>query len=155
MNQIRSRLIISLLPILLVLNLSVMAQDSLSSDSLENLLISGMERGIKGDYQGAINIFSQVITLDAQAVEAYYNRGIAYFRSNQAQKAIADFNTAIQLNPNHAEAYLERGNTYLTLTQKEKGIQDLQVALDLFKQQGNEFAYQSVASQLAELQAQP
>ncbi|MGK7933928.1 MAG: tetratricopeptide repeat protein [Microcystaceae cyanobacterium] len=153
MNQIKSYLIVilALMPLLTGLTSSIKAQEPVTAQRLENLLISGMERGIKGDYQGAITIFSQVITLDAQAVEAYYNRGIAYFRMNQPQKAIADFNTTIELNPNHAEAYWERGKTYLILSQKEKAIQDFETALDLFEEQGNQVAYRWVESQLADL----
>jgi Tfp pilus assembly protein PilF len=153
MNQLKNRFNLIVILVVLLIGLSGIskAQEPVTADTIENLLIMGMEKGIKGDYQGAITTFSQIITLDPQAVEAYYNRGIAYMRINETQKAIADFNTAIRLNPSHAEAHLERGKIYLTLSQKEKAIQDFQTALDLFKQQGNEIAYRWVESQLADL----
>lgn len=157
MNQLKNYLNLVVIIALLSVGFGQInqAQEPLTTDTLENLLITGMEKGIKGDYQGAIATFSQVITLDPQAVEAYYNRGVAYLRINEIEKAIADFNTAIGLNPNHAEAFVERGNVYLTLDQKDKGIQDLQTALNLFKQQGNEAAYRWLESRLIELNIEP
>jgi Flp pilus assembly protein TadD len=130
----------------------IFAQSPLTSDQIENLLVDGMEKGIKGDYNGALAVFSRIISLDPQAIEAYYNRGIAYERIGRNRNAIADFNKVIDLNSNYAEAYLERGKIYLKLGQKQKAISDYQTALTLFEKQKNWPAYRWIESQLADLQ---
>lgn len=129
--------------------LSVSAQEPVTADTIENLLVEGMERGIRGNYQGAIHIFTEIIKIDPQEIEAYYNRGIAYEKLNENQKAIADFNAVTNLNPNYGEAYVSRSQIYLKLSQKEAAILDLERALSLFEKQKNWPAYQWVKSQLA------
>ena len=45
----------------------------------ENLFARGTEKIARGDYQGAIADFERVIALNPNYIEAYCNRGMAYF----------------------------------------------------------------------------
>ncbi|XHU95435.1 MAG: tetratricopeptide repeat protein [cyanobacterium endosymbiont of Rhopalodia gibba] len=119
-----------------------LSQQSNDVHNLEEILIRGMEKGIKGDYQGAIADFTQVIRLNVYDAEAYYNRGIAYTKINNYSQAIADFNYALRLDNELAEVYLERAKVCLVLNNKSGAIRDLQTAAELFKKQVNFFLYQ-------------
>ncbi len=114
-----------------------LTQTYISEPHLNDLLIQGMEKGIQGDYQGAIADFSEIIRINPQEVEAYYNRGIAYAKLQDYPKAIADFNQGITLNQTIAELYLERAKVYLKLGERDSAIADLNKAKQLFNQQGN------------------
>ena len=52
-----------------------------------------------GEYQKAIEEFSQTIELDPQYAEAYYIRGHSYANLGQYERAIEDFDNAIELEP--------------------------------------------------------
>lgn len=121
-----------------------LTQIYISEPHLNDLLIQGMEKGIQGDYQGAIADFSEIIRINPQEVEAYYNRGIAYAKLQDYQGAIADFNQALILDPTIAEIYLERAKVYLQLGERDSAIADLNKAKQLFNQQGNRPRFQEV-----------
>ncbi len=132
-----------------------LAQQSTNVPNLEEILIRGMEKGIKGDYQGAIADFTQVIRLNAYEVEAYYNRGIAYYRIDNYSQAIADFDYALRLDNELAEVYLERAKVRLALNNQPGAIRDLQTAAKLFKKQGNSFSYQETQKLLRQVRRSP
>ncbi|BBA78990.1 hypothetical protein RGRSB_0405 [cyanobacterium endosymbiont of Rhopalodia gibberula] len=119
--------------------------------NLEEILIRGMEKGIKGDYQGAIADFTQVIRINVYDTEAYYNRGIAYSKINDYSQAIADFNYALRLDNELAEVYLERAKVCLVLNNQPGAIRDLQTAAELFKKQVNSFLYQETKKLLRQV----
>ncbi|WGT67897.1 tetratricopeptide repeat protein [cyanobacterium endosymbiont of Epithemia clementina EcSB] len=132
-----------------------LSQQSNDFHNLEEILIRGMEKGIKGDYQGAITDFTQVIRLNVYDAEAYYNRGIAYTKINNYSQAIADFNYALRLDNELAEVYLERAEVCLVLNNQPGAIRDLQTAAKLFKKQGNSFLYQETQKLLRQVQHSP
>ncbi|MGB3511994.1 MAG: tetratricopeptide repeat protein [Microcoleaceae cyanobacterium] len=66
-------------------------------------------RATAGDYQGAIQEFSQVIEINPKFAAAYYGRGLAKFDLGNREEAIADYTQAIEINPNYIDAYLGRG----------------------------------------------
>ena len=62
-----------------------------------------------GDYQAAIQQFSQAIEINPNFDKAYYRRGLAKFDIGNREEAIADFTQAIEINPSYIDAYLGRG----------------------------------------------
>ncbi len=131
---------------------SVIITQVFSSDpKLNELLIQGMEKGIQGDYQGAIADFGEVIRRNPHELEAYYNRGIAYVQMTEYQKAITDFDRAIKLDPNSAEVYLERAKVYYLLGNYPQTRVDLQTAIQLFQHQNNASGYQEAQDLLNQL----
>jgi formylglycine-generating enzyme required for sulfatase activity len=56
-------------------------------------------RAEKGEYDKAIADCTEAIRLDPKHVEAYHNRGVAYWNKGEYDKAIADFTEAIRLEP--------------------------------------------------------
>lgn len=94
------------------------------------------ERGVAkistGDYAGAIEDFSIVISLYPNAATAYSNRAFAKVMSGKNTSAIQDSTIAISLNPNDAQAYLARGIAKYKLDNKVGGIEDITKARNLY-----------------------
>ncbi len=129
---------------ILMVNSQIIAQTYISDPHLNDLLIQGMEKGIKGDYQGAIALFTEVLQSDPEEVEAYYNRGIAYAKINNYQAALDDFSKALTLNQTMPDIYIERAKVYLQLGDQNAAIADLQKAKTLLKQQGQTSRYPEI-----------
>ena len=69
-----------------------------------------------GQFDQAIQLYSEIIDVNHNLPEAYNNRGNAYCkRSGEGDhdRAIADYDKAIKLDPDYALAYNNRGNAYV------------------------------------------
>ncbi len=69
----------------------------------------GNARYAMGDYQGAIEEYTQAIKVNPNYAIAYHNRGKARYEMGDYQGAIDDYSQAIKLNPNEAIPYYNRG----------------------------------------------
>ena len=65
-----------------------------------------------GEYQKAIDEFSQTIELDPKYVWAYNNRGSSYHKLGEYERAIEDFDEAVELEPQYPWTYYIRGHSY-------------------------------------------
>jgi len=94
-----------------------------------------LERGIlfleRGDYDMAIEDFTEALRLQPNYAFAYNSRGGAYLSKGDYDKAIVDFNQAIKLNPNDAGAYGGRGLAYYNKRDHNKAIADLNQTIKL------------------------
>jgi tetratricopeptide (TPR) repeat protein len=103
-------------------------------DKGEKLAEAFHSRGIayrfKGDYDRAIQDYSQAIKLNGKLAMAFNNRGVAYDKKGDYDRSIADFDQAIKLKPS-AEAHFNRGNAYLGKSQYAQAIDDYNAALKL------------------------
>ncbi|WP_323299839.1 tetratricopeptide repeat protein [Crocosphaera sp. UHCC 0190] len=131
----------------------LVTQNYISDPDLNDLLIQGMEKGIQGDYQGAIADFTAVLQINSSEIEAYYNRGIAYGRINNYQAAIADFDRALSLDKEAAYIYIERAKIGLKLGNYQRAIDDVKTAMKLFQKQGNTDGYQEAQKLLKKMQS--
>lgn len=85
----------------------------------------------RGDYSGAIQLFTQLISYNRTRAVDYNNRGLMYFRNGQRERALADYNRALQLNPKLDSAYNNRANYYVSVGQVAEALADYEEALDL------------------------
>ena len=122
------------------------------SEEIEEQLIEGMDQGMKGNYSGAIQIFSRLIQSYPHYADAYYNRGLAKAKLGDKKGAIADYNKAIEIDTNLAEAYEERGNLWLKLKDKNQAIKDFKKAAELYKKQKNTISYEQVIKNISSLE---
>src|SRR5262245_6623896 len=103
-------------------------------DKGEKLAEAFHSRGIayrfKGDYDRAIQDYSQAIKLNGKLAMAFNNRGVTYDKKGDYDRAIADFDQAIKLKPS-AETHFNRGNAYLGKSQYAQAIDDYNAALKL------------------------
>jgi tetratricopeptide (TPR) repeat protein len=96
----------------------------------DDFYVEGNGKYEKGDYRGAVASYTKAIEINAEYVEAYNNRGIAYSNLGDTQKAILDFNRAIEINPQLAKVYYNRGVVYRSeLADYQKAILDFNQAI--------------------------
>ena len=62
-----------------------------------------------GEYERAVEDYTQALQVDPHNSYAYYNRGITRDRSGDYEGAIADFTQAIGLDPANADFFHNRG----------------------------------------------
>lgn len=74
----------------------------------DTLFQQGNDKITEGDYQGAVEAFTQLLQLNPKDGEAYYNRGLALAQLEEYEKAIADYSKVLELNPEDVEAYDNR-----------------------------------------------
>jgi tetratricopeptide (TPR) repeat protein len=63
----------------------------------------------QGEFDKAIIDFTEAIGLDLNNIDAYLNRGIAYYYKDDPDRAIADLELLLMIEPNNANAmnYIE------------------------------------------------
>ncbi len=103
-----------------------------------------------GRYREAIQLFTKVIDLQPNNVEAYNGRAFASMRLEEYQKAIDDLNKAVTLNPNYEKIYHNLGVIYNKLGEYEKSIfyYNKQIALS----PNDETAYFGISNNYAALE---
>ncbi len=95
-----------------------------------------MKRDKQADqiFKKAIKDYKKAIKIDPVNINAYINRGNAYFAKQSYPQAIADYTRAIKIDPQYSSAYLSRGIAHLQpfLGSKiSKAIKDFSKVLDL------------------------
>jgi tetratricopeptide (TPR) repeat protein len=83
----------------------------------------------RGDYDRAIEEYTQAIRLDPNYAAAYNNRGWAYNGKGDYDRGIADCTQAIRLDPNMAAAYNNRGRAYNGKGDYDRAIADYTQAI--------------------------
>jgi tetratricopeptide (TPR) repeat protein len=78
-----------------------------------------------------IQYFSKTIELKKDFVDAYTNRGNAYFGLGQIDLALNDYDKAISLDPTNPDVYNNRGLTYQALKKHHAAITDFTIAIRL------------------------
>ena len=123
LNRMRHTSLLLLGCVLLVI---VTAACSLSP--AESYYTRGWEYLEQGDYENAIESFTEAIRLDPQD-RSYNSRGIAYAGLSQYERAIQDYDVSILFDPQEAGVYRNRGEAYYYLGQHERAIQDYDEAM--------------------------
>jgi tetratricopeptide (TPR) repeat protein len=85
----------------------------------------------KGDYDKAIECFTEAIELEPDEADFYYWRGRSYYEKKRYDEAIEDFTEAIRLEPNEAGFYWWRGRAYYEKADYGKAIEDFTKAIKL------------------------
>ncbi len=63
----------------------------------------------KGDLEGSLALFREIVRQDPQYEDAYYNSGLLYLDLDSVLQAHEQFDMALQVNPVHIRAYYYRG----------------------------------------------
>jgi tetratricopeptide (TPR) repeat protein len=79
----------------------------------------------------SIALFSELIGLQPESMDAYLNRGSAYIQSGQFELGIADFSHVISMKPDAMEAWYNRGTAFVVAHQYDRAIADLTEAIRL------------------------
>lgn len=105
---------------------------SLAEETPSALIRQGLKKAIKQNYKEAIENFEQILKIDSEYYEAYYERGNIYFALGDYRASIEDYNRAIYLNPlNYVIAYNQRGLARTQLGEYQQAIEDFNQAIKL------------------------
>ncbi|MEA5556641.1 tetratricopeptide repeat protein [Nodularia spumigena] len=116
----------------------------------EKLYQEGLKKYQAGNYQAAVENFTQAIALDSENYSAYNKRGNAFYQLGDYQQAKADTTKAIELNPQNANAYYDRGFALYELGKYKEAISDYTKAIEL--NSGNAYAYYGRGLALVQMQ---
>ncbi|MCK4392980.1 tetratricopeptide repeat protein [Candidatus Bipolaricaulota bacterium] len=84
------------------------------------------------EFDKTIFYYSQVIDKDPEFVEAYVNRGTAYFNKRaDYTTARKNFETAVSIQPSHSLAHVCLGNALRELGELERAQKEYEIALEL------------------------
>ena len=64
----------------------------------------GLTKALAGEFDTAIDDFTEAIKFDPNCADAYYNRGWCRYEKGDADPAIEDFSKAIKIDANRADA---------------------------------------------------
>ena len=98
--------------------------------------LTGQDRG---EYDKAIEHYTEALNLNPQLVTAYLNRGNAYDSKRDYNRAINNFNKVIEMSPDLAEAYNNRGNTYKNKGDYDRAIDDFSKTIALNPDDANAY----------------
>ncbi|MBN18586.1 MAG: hypothetical protein CL758_03800 [Chloroflexi bacterium] len=92
-----------------------------------------------GDFNSAIEKYTESINLNPYFAEAHNARGIAYRKINQPHKALDDYTLAIKIDPSLAAAFNNRGVVHSQISLHESAVSDFNEAINIDDE--NPFAY--------------
>lgn len=99
--------------------------EEFNSDELENLFQLGLKKAKKGDLEGAILDWDEIVKKDPTFAQAWHNRGTALAYLNRLEEAIASFDKAIDLNVNDYKSWNDRGNALYNLNRWQEALMSL------------------------------
>ncbi|MBL4578375.1 MAG: tetratricopeptide repeat protein, partial [Flavobacteriales bacterium] len=83
------------------------------------------------DFNGSITDFDLAIELDAKFSDAYFNRGLSYFKLKNYKASAADFTKVISFNGKDFEAYFARGNANFSAGKNSAACKDWSKSAEL------------------------
>ncbi len=103
----------------------------LASPVVETYLAQGKAKYEKGDLDGAIKDFTQVLAINPKSSIAFNNRASARQAKNEMDGAISDYTQALDLDPKMVAAYYGRGNAKTSRGDLDGAIADYSQAIAL------------------------
>jgi tetratricopeptide (TPR) repeat protein len=101
-----------------------------SPDHYRSHKIMGVVLSERGYHENSIQYFNNALGINPSDEEIYYNRGLAYYYTQNYTFAIDDFNKAITIKPDYYDAYNNRGIAYGNLANYESALSDFNVVLE-------------------------
>ena len=84
-----------------------------------------------GEYERAIQDYSELINIGPHDAKPFNNRGVAYQKRGEYDRAIEDFNAAIAIDLSYANAFANRGETYQKKGEFALALKDFDEAIRL------------------------
>ncbi len=101
------------------------------------------------EHWAAVEHYTRAIMLDPTYTQAYYSRGVLYWREiGNHYRAVQDLTRVLELSPSWAEAYFNRGLAHRMRREFDKAIADFEQYL---AEGSDSFWLESAQRQLAEL----
>ena len=90
----------------------------------KSLFETGVQAFKQGQYQQAVDIFSELIAVFPENADAFKNRGVAYMKLEKFDHAIADFESAKAITPDLKGVYSNLGVIWYYKENYEKAIEN-------------------------------
>ena len=108
---------------------------STKPDTPKDELGSNRKTLAKEDLSLELKRINNLIALDNQNADAFYNRGWIYEHKGEFKKAVDDYTRALTIDKNHIDAYYNRGLIYLAQGKYSLAIADF---TEVIKQKGED-----------------
>jgi tetratricopeptide (TPR) repeat protein len=106
----------------------------------ERLPILAMNARADGDYERAVHLYNQYITIYPEDDMGHYQLGDYYFSvANDYHKAIENFEAAVTLNPEHKSAYNMLAYSYAYIGEMDHAYDALDKYVELAKDEPNPY----------------
>ncbi|WP_414625156.1 tetratricopeptide repeat protein [Calothrix sp. CCY 0018] len=90
----------------------------------------GLEKAKKKDYAGAIEEFTASLQVNPEFIEAYYQRGLAYYDLGKIPQAVFDYDQVLKRDSYNAEAYYCRALARLALKNLPGALKDVDKSIE-------------------------
>ncbi|MGC2422846.1 MAG: tetratricopeptide repeat protein [Nitrospirota bacterium] len=94
------------------------------------LIQDGLQSYKQGDYQKAMDMFTQAVDADPKNAEAHFFKGNCLALLGKKQEAIAEYDKSIQLAPNVPQPYYNEGNAYASLGKDKEALEAFDKAIE-------------------------
>ena len=91
----------------------------------------GLEKAKQKDYTGAVEEFNKALQVNPEFVEAYYQRGLAYYDLGHIPQAVFDYDEVLKRDSYNVEAYYCRALARLALKNLPGALKDVNKAIEL------------------------
>ena len=115
-------------------------------EEAETLYRQGMLQYEKGNFEAAIDLYTDSLELNPDSPEAYSARAGAWGVLKEYEAAIEDYSAAIDLDETLAPAYGGRGLAKTLKGELDEGVDDLWTAAQLFREQNQVEQYYKTLS---------
>ena len=119
--------------------------DRLSARTAAEWYQTGLALSQRGQYEKAIASYTEALQRNPKLVDAYNQRGFAYYKVRKSTEAFADYAEAIQQDSKQATAYYYRGLTRFSLGYSEAAIADYTEAIQRHPQHGQAYYHRGLA----------
>lgn len=117
------------------------AQDKLPDQDNAKQLFNKGYHYISVDREAAIDYLTKCIALDSIYTDAFFHRGICFFKEGKYELALADFDRAYALNPDLAIIWMYRGFTYRNMGETDKALNSFSNYIILNPQDTTAYSY--------------
>jgi len=93
--------------------------------------LKGLELGLSGRYQEAVDELSKAVEDDPDHVIAHTSLGVAFQKSGEDDRAVSCYEAALKINPKHAEAHYFWSNILYAHGNVREAIAEYTVAIGL------------------------
>ncbi len=131
---------------------SATAAQTSTPSAADKLVLQGLAKAQRKDYQGAIVLYNQAIQRDPKNTAAYFQRGQARDGLGDPKSAIKNYDLVLQIDPKHGAAYSARGDARLKLKDKPGALDDYQHAVEIYTSAGDTERSDEITAKIKALQ---
>lgn len=111
---------------------------------MDKYIAQGINAFVRGQWQAAVEAYTQAIDLQPGLAYGYSWRGQAHAANKNHEAAISDFNRAIELQPQYGDNYFRRGQSYLIQGDRRAALADLDRAIELLPESGRIYLIRAI-----------